>query len=319
MSLAADALQPMTVQALFGMSGRTPPCNLPDVITSGRGAGFDLEFDGATKAVGIDFREPIYIGETIGGDALRFAGAAFTSVFNIDAAVEERESVAWAMVRLYYAAFYAGHAVLRLLGQSCSHLETGHIARLKQLAAAIGAPPPFAISSGLYHCTMNAAQTGLKMVRARGSVGGTHETFWEVFDAFLASTTEAVLLGHLAPADARAVFLKLESYRSILRLFGGGAAWLSRMRNDIQYRQDHGVWMPPSVNKSSRDQLARLAMQWSRDPMAVDIEILGAASLKHFVAGCVFPIALCRALLTRISERSSAAAPKFGAAALALC
>lgn len=319
MSLAVDALQPSAVRAIFSLGGRKVACNLSDVITETGGAGFLLDFDDAATAINIDFRDPVFLGTKMAGDAYRFGVASFVSIQDIHASLEDASSFAWALIRLYYSAFYAGHSILRLLGQSCSYLDAAHVNRLRQLAAAIGKAPSFPLSSGLYHCVLDANQNGLRLVRARGMVGGAHEAFWGVFDSFLSGATEAVLLGHLPPLDARAVFLKLDAYRAILASAGSGASWLSMMRNEIQYRHAYGVWCPPSVNKSGREILARLARQSMRDPMAVDIEPPPKAPLGRFVVGCAFTIALCKALFIRVAERSSVGASSFARGPLSYC
>lgn len=316
MSLAADALQPQLVRALISLSGRARLFHLADVITDGPRAGYDLDFDAAAAAIRIDFREPTYIAAALAGDASRFAAASFTSLSSIGPALEQSESLAWGLVRLYYGAFYGGHTVLRLLGQSCSMVEARHTSKLRALAAALGNPVPFDLNSGLYHCTLNAGETGFSMVSVGSRIGGAHEVFWQIFDGFLSQATEEVL-GHLAPDDARTVFAKLEALRRIYRR-GAGASWLSAIRNQIQYRHIHGVWPPLSVNRNQRAALARLAGQWTRDPMNIDIDAPVAGDLGAFVSACAFTVALCKAILSRLSERSSAGAQSFARPLLAL-
>jgi len=318
MSLAADALQPNLVRQLLSLSGRSAGTHLADVITNAPRAGYDLDFDAADSAIKIDFREPEFIAAAIAGDASRFAAACFTSLHGIAPAVEQADTLAWALVRMYYAAFYGGHGVLRLLGASCSQLDSRHVTALRTLADARGTPPPFALGAGLYHCRLNTGQTGLTMTHAHGKVGGTHEAFWEIFDVFLSGSTERVLLGHLNPREAVAVFAKLEALRRIFRR-GAGASWLSAIRNEIQYRHVRGVWAPPSLNRNMRGSLSRLAGQWDRDPMNVDIEAPPGGDLGAFVAACAFTAALCRALLTRVAERSAVGSRSFAFYPLRLC
>jgi hypothetical protein len=205
-----------------------------------------------------------------------------------------------------------------LLGRSCSYLDSAHASRLRQLAAALGNTPPFDISAGLYSVVLNAPQTGLTMTQARGRVGGAHETFWELFGQFLSEATEDVLLGRLAPADARAVFLKLYHLKQILSR-GAGASWLSVVRNDVQYRHAFGVWPPATVNRASRGVLARLAQQWSRDPMEIDVENPPATDLGAFVIASAFIVALCKAMFSRVAERSTAGNLSFARQPLLLC
>ncbi len=318
MSIAADALQPQLVRELISLSGRASIQHFSDVITDAPKSGYDLEFDVASSTVRIDFREGAFITQAVGGDAARLASACFTSMGGIAAALEQSHTLAWGLIRLYYAAFYGGHSILRLLGHSCTYMDGRHTGRLKALAIAQWGAVPFNLSAGLYHCTLNSAQTGFSMVYAHGSVGGAHETFWEIFDAFLSGTTEDVLEGRLSQADARAVFAKIEAVRRIYRR-SSGASWLSAVRNEVQYRQAMGVWAPPSVNRTSRATLARLAAQWTRDPMDIDVDALPKDDLSAFIAACTFTTALCRAMLSRVAERSSEGAKSFARLPLQLC
>lgn len=317
MSLIADALQPRLVGALLRLSGRAEACHLADVVT-GTGGGFDLAFDAAAKLIQLDFRDPVYLGQKIGGDASRFATAAFMSMHQMEGAVEDASTVAWSLIRLYYSAFYSGHAVLRLLGESCSYLDSGHIKKIKELGLALNNPVPFPIGAGAYHLKLNGPQAGIDLRKA-GSVGvGSHEVFWDILDEFLKDASAAAMLGHLTPEEGQRVFLKLEAFRDITRR-AAGASWLSAVRNEIQYRHDRGVWIPATVNRSGRAVLARLARQWLRDPMDIDLELQPGGELGRFVAGCAFMTALCRAVLQRISERSSAGAKSFARVPLQLC
>jgi len=317
MSAAADALQPQLVRELLNLRGREHPRYIMNVIVDGPKAGYDLDFDAAASSIRIDFREPKFLGSAIGGDASRFASASFSSAKGVAAALDGADTLSWGLLRLYYSAFYAGHALLRLLGRSCSYLEAPHIAQIRRLANARGSPPPFAIEGGLYSCTLNSAQTGFELTRARGRVGGAHEAFWGMFDLFLSEATEEVLKNRIAPADARNVFLKLDGLRRILAR-GAGASWLSAVRNEIQYRHTRGVWAPPTINRASRGVLHRIADLWLRDPMAIELDTPAGAELGAFVTACTFIVGLCRVVLERVAAGSKAGANSFARPALAL-
>lgn len=312
MSLAADALQPFVMRGLFSLSGRTEHSHLADVITASGRAGYDLDFDDAQQRINLDFRDADYVAAAIGGDACRLASAAFVSFSNVPNELQERSSVAWGIVKLYYSAFYAGNGLLRLLGQSCSYLDTSHISRLRQVSVAIGNIPAFTINSGMYHFVLTQHQTGFSAIQARGSVGGAHEAFWKIFAVFVRSLTEQVMLGYLTPRDARDVFLKLSEFQNILILNGSpSSSWLSTIRNDVQYRQEFGVWPPLKIRKRNRETLARLAAQWLRDPMDIDLGLASGSQLEAFVVACAFTVSLCRTLFARIAERSSAGGRSF--------
>ena len=180
MSIAADALQPSFLQGLFELRDKIETKGFADSITSAPKAGFDLDFQDAQRLIEIDFRESEFVTSIFGGDACRFASASFASIAKVPSELEDKTTAPWALIKLYYSAFYAGHSILRLLGQSCSYLEANHVQHLRQLAAAFGLEPKFAIEAGLYHFVMNPSQTGFTLARTTGRVGGAHESFWKI-------------------------------------------------------------------------------------------------------------------------------------------
>lgn len=318
MSATADALQPQIVSGLMRLDRVDQIRYFSDVIIHAPRTGYDLDFVAEPLSIRIDFREASFLASALGGDATRFAAAAFSSFKSIPAAVDDAASLAWGLVRAYYAAFYGGHATLRFFGRSCTYLESRHVSHIRQLANALGNLPNSSISAGLYSGSLNLNQTGVELTQAAGRVGGAHEIFWEIFDLFLSESTEEVLLSRVAPSDARAVFLKLEALRKITRR-GAGSSWLSFVRNEIQYKHARDVWIPNTINRTQRGILSRLAGQWVRDPLSIDLELPPAGDLGAFVAACAFIVALCREILTRIADRSTAGANSFARRPLAIC
>lgn len=318
MSLLADALQPRLIRELFILQGRPAICHIADVVTNAPRSGYDLDADYETKQLKIDFRETSFIISAIGGDASRLASACFASMAGITEALESPQYLSWALIRLYYAAFYGGHSLLRLLGHGCTYFDKSHTDFLKVLLTARGNPVGFDLPSGLYACAMNSGRTGFKMAQARGRVGGAHEIFWTMFDQIFSELSETVLCGHLRDRDARDVYVKIDAVRRIYSR-GAGASWLSTVRNNVQYRQGMGVWMPLTINRQTRSVLPRLASQWTRDPMDIDIDAPRYDDLSAFVIGCVFTTAMCRTMFTRLSERSTPPAKSFARQALQIC
>ena len=255
----------------------------------------------------------------IGGDASRFAIAAFVSLVSITE-MPRVNSFAWEMIKLYYAAFYAGHCILRLVGESCSNLDGYHIARLQQLAAITDPGQPFPLTGGLHHCILHSLQSGFSIKRAQIPSGGDHAAFWRIFLAFLATHDEKVLLGHLPPSDATQVFLKLSSLRAILNRHGAIAGnWLSRVRNELQYRHTFSAWPPSSIKQAQRDLLLRLAVQWKGDPMGIELEHPPGKEFGEFVSACSFLVALCRVLWERLASLSSEGVHSFARGPLQYC
>ena len=176
MSLVADALQPAMVRGLFALRGRASIAHLPDMITGSR-SGFYLDFANPND-VRIDFGDPGFVADAIGGDACRFGIAAFVSLHDLQE-MTDAKSLAWAIIKLYYSAYYAGHCVLRLSGQSCSNLDGNHISRLQQIASAANPGQAFPLSRGLHHCILQASQSAFSMRKARISSDGKSRNILE--------------------------------------------------------------------------------------------------------------------------------------------
>jgi hypothetical protein len=310
MSLLADALQPFIVRELVRIGGRMNHMAIPDVIVASNAA-FDLNFDNAAQLISLDFRTPEIITSVLAADCCRLSSAAFQSVASIQQEMLQRDSVAWCMVKLYYSAFYAGHTLIRLLGDACSYFDRQHVIQLDTLSKAVGRLPNFRLQTGVYHCVLDANHVTLNCTRARGVSGGAHEAFWGVFGAKIGSVSEEVLRGSsLVRADAQAVFAKLDTFKEILGR-KTGFNWLSEIRNDLQYKHRLGVWYPSRINARDRQMLSGAVGNWARDPMQIDLQPGRSDTLGDFVACCIFVVALCHTLLRRVAERSSAGTRSF--------
>jgi hypothetical protein len=308
MSLVADALQPFIVRELASLAGRTQVTTLADIIIS-EAAAYDLFFDDAEQSITMDFREPNTVIDAFAADCCRFSFAAFQTISQVSVEIMQRDSVAWSLIKVYYSAFYAGHALIRIFGEACSFFERQHASRLTEIGKALGREWSFNVDSGLYRCALAERATALKCIKTRGAAG-IHEAFWAVFGLHIQRLSEATLSGTLVATDAQAVFAQLTALIDIVRR-RTGYSWLSGVRNDLQYRQQYGVWFPARLKQNEKQTLSRLIADWQRDPMAIDLDMRRLGLLGEFVGSCVFIVALCHAMLVRIAERSTVGAQSF--------
>ncbi len=311
MSLMSDAVQPFLVSGLISLSGRPAATSVADLIGKQGTIGFDLDINDSNQTFTADFRTRDPIVNSIAHDSSRFAAAAFQSMILVCEDVGAKEGTAWGLIRAYYAAFYAGHSTLRLLGDSCIYLNRLHIAQITSLLQASGKIPAFRIRASAYHCK-NEGDAKLTSKSLRDGGGGAHEAFWDVFGMRLRQISEGVLLGPLDQASAQSVFAKLDSLQQSLRAKGAPLhSWLSVTRNELQYRHGYGVWLPGSLRRQDRERLSRVFGQWRRDPMDIDIGAVRDQPLDEFAVTCAFIVALCRTLLVRIGDRAEAGGRSF--------
>ena len=305
---------PFIVAGLPSVRGRPSGTTLADLIGTQNRVGFDLDFDNNAHSIITDFRDSSHVLDCVASDISRFSSAAFQTINSVPEQFGAKEDIAWSIIKIYYAAFYAGHSLIRLFGESLSYLDRGHIRRISTLAAALQKTPGFALSASSYHCILDPLARCISSTAARHGTGGAHETFWNIFGLTIGRISEGVLRGNLGQVDAQAVFAKLVDLQKGMSAHGAPLySWLSVVRNDVQYRHHHGVWMPCSIKKQDRELLGRLANQWNRDPMDIDVGAQQGGSLGEFAIACAFIVGLCRCLLERIAARSQHGRRSFAA------
>jgi hypothetical protein len=297
MSVVADALQPLMVKDILAVSGHLSAASIPDAILSPKAA-YDLDFNSANNEIIFDFRDTSLIVSSTAADCCRLSSAAFQTAVSITESDLDKSALPWAFIKLYYSAFYSGHTIIRLLGDSCSFFDGRHVARIDSFASATGKTPSFKIDAGLYRCSIDPSATKLICVRLSG---GTHEAFWNIFGQLISATTASILRAPVRPADAQLVFAQFEAF-SRLAVRHGAHRWLSSLRNDLQYRHLYDVWFPSRIGKRDLGALNRLIARWRADPMDIDLDAARFGLLGEFATACAFIIAVCRILLLRIDE-----------------
>jgi hypothetical protein len=89
--------------------------------------------------------------------------------------------VPWCLIKLYYAAFYSGHALIRLFGESCTYLDGSHVGKINALGSALAKDPFLKLEKGAYHFVANARFSGVTGTKAGGSAEGSHGAFLSIF------------------------------------------------------------------------------------------------------------------------------------------
>ncbi|TNZ65346.1 hypothetical protein CGK42_24295, partial [Vibrio parahaemolyticus] len=74
-------------------------------------------------------------------DINRMATSSFESIHGIEPNQNFPKSIGWLVVRLYYAAYYAAHAILRLFGISCSQFDQQESRVITEIAKVWGHLP----------------------------------------------------------------------------------------------------------------------------------------------------------------------------------
>jgi len=300
MSLLADALQPHVARGLFSIRGAID-ATLDELMAR---QGCYPSFDTAAGHWEFDFRAPESVSPFLAYECARFACASFQSYADVKSSLVDANRLPWALVKAYYAAFYAGHSILRALGITCTYVDGPRVTLLRRLLQAYGIQLVF--SSGLYHTRTTATASSIRFESLGQGHGGTHEAFWKIFALRIQSLEVEVLAGSLPRIDAQSVNLALGKVRAVITRNSSDLAWLSTVRNAVQYRQGHQVWYPTcGLSAAERSRLSQIADSWLLDPMAIDVPARRAGVLGDFLSACTFLVASCRVLMIRIGQRGN--------------
>lgn len=271
------------------------------------GHGCYPSFDAGSRCWVLNFQDPDAVSEYHAAESARMACAAFQSFFAVQDDVRDVDRLPWALISSYYASYYAANSICRLLGSGCSFLNASRIGCINAVLDIYNlSERP---SKGLHHINSAGTPGMLRLAPLGSSSGGSHDSFWRVFEKRIVELEEEVLTSGVRQAEAQACFLKLSRLRSVTNYKGKPSNWLSEMRNDLQYRHEHSAWFPSRMRKKSRERLAIIAAECKRNPL--DISLDRNNDLERYVSAAAFMVSLCRDMMLMVSDRSSARKKSF--------
>ena len=260
----------------------------------------------ATYPVELSFPDSHEICKAFAGEIVRMTLASLETVISISGVSRLPRSRAWSVVQWYYAAFYSAHAILRMCGISLTQLEAGHVGDIRIISELYGYQSQ--MQSG-FHSARVQGQC-LLLEKMSGS-GGSHEFLWSTFSRFLEQVGNDLLASGGASRDVQEFVLSLDNLRSVLNQQSSrSGAWLSKIRNQVNYRHQLGVWFPYGPSENAHVGLHRHAIE--RRCRADDIEIVSLATgsiLDSFLSACRYIIALCEDSALEMQRRSNVRRP----------
>ena len=163
------------------------------------------------------------------------------------------------------------------------------------------------ITSGLHLVQLDPLNRSRVLVSKIGSSnGGSHEEMWKLFLSLVVDLEAQLILGQGQSQDALvAVEILTELRKQLCRRGKNNGAWLSSIRNDLNYRHEHGVWYPYKVTGRAANALIARMQRWM--PTAADGYEIGKVSddLGCFVDSCNVLTRLLTAALNDLSSRAA--------------
>jgi hypothetical protein len=233
-------------------------------------------------------------------DVDRFGAATMETVAGIRLDSEIPQSRAWPLVRSYYAAFYAAHGLSRIFGRSITTLDRDQVEALRRAARVTGAgqDQTSAIHEGLYVFEVDVSN---RLVVGQPLGRSPHEDTWRQFEKLLSMLEVKVLDNPGIPAVQQEVFGLLQAIHQILNYSQSAGNWLSKIRNNVNYRHHYGAWYPhgPGQYWSNVDTIFR---SFLRHQLIGELE-LESKPIVRFTKGCALIVSLFHEMLRDLADR----------------
>lgn len=224
-------------------------------------------------------------------DYQRFSLSAVESFKASVVQYSDPKSKAWNLLTRYYGAFFSAHALMRVTASGVLYLESETISHLTEFGRLFYGND-FSVFGGSYLFRLveiAGASPEVEMRRLSGErASGNHELFWKAFNKFLGQLAEDVV----AKQEPNATLLagRIDELQRLLKSDGqNGGAWLSVMRNKLNYQHQFGVWFP--YRPPNREKIS----QWrgKQNNAALRLDFRGRAQpLVAFDAALAFACAL---------------------------
>jgi hypothetical protein len=241
---------------------------------------------------------PSALHASLANDCNRFAQAAIESMWSVGKVDNLPKSTGWAAVKMYYSAFFAAHALLRLYGRSCTQFEKEHMDTVFQIASATQMDGGIlSIENGFYFSSVSEGEIKFKKLK------DSHSDTWAEFSKLLAWLIDNLpKTTGLGVHKSNALTLMADIKATIHKSGATKGNWLSKTRNKVNYQHSHGVWYPYKGASHNQELVLRNA-EWLKGPTAFNLDIInGDISLLYGVSNAI--LALMYQLMKFGYERS---------------
>ncbi|HET6233333.1 MAG TPA: hypothetical protein VFE05_24870 [Longimicrobiaceae bacterium] len=301
MSLLVDVLRPYWMPGLNEISGHQSR-GLAAWVAHGEYQIYDPLKPGTAI---LRFTLAKQITTALAADCSRMSAAAFESLEGLEASTVLPKAGGWLLIRSYYAAFFAAHALLRMFSRSCTQLDTTALRSLHSVAELYGTRGAVTLNVAQYGCIVDTPGKLISIEQRSGGGGGSHGAMWSMFAELLCFLRTSILQSSAVTPAAQQVAAKLIELEQILTHNGrsSGGSWLSQVRNSANYQLAFGVWFPYHARPKHPENLFALLDLWKCDPLSINVWSSGGRDLQMFMEGCMLIVAICRAMSADMAGR----------------
>jgi hypothetical protein len=237
-------------------------------------------------------------------DCNRMSQASFESMNNILIIENFPKAKAWLIIKSYYSAFYAAHSILRFIGISLTQFDTEQSNSIDKVGK-IYNPTNIKVEKGFYKCSFNDSLSILECEKLDKALGGSHEILWGIFLNVIKRLSNDVLTVGSSVNNQIVSGKLIDLIDNLTFLNHTKGSWLSKVRNDVNYKHNYGVWFPYKSHQKYYEQLYNLLNDWKKDPINIQLNIYTGKEMLRFFSTCSFIVSFCRTLVEDMSHRCS--------------
>ncbi len=182
-------------------------------------------------------------------DFQRFSFSSFETFSLARLEAEKCNSTGWPLLKLYYSAFFAAHALTRATGQGQVNLDSSVVESVNDYTAIIGDAGE--LQTGTYKASIEEENDRVFLrLEPSSEGGGVHDNFWKFFCKYLDGLARSAVKDELPSAGA---FLReTDALTSCIRDSNTSGVWFSATRNAINYRHEFDCWLPNDKKSAPR-------------------------------------------------------------------
>lgn len=237
-------------------------------------------------------------------DASKMSSASFETMAGIGEVRGLPKSLGWFIIQQYYASYFAAHSIMRMLGRNCTMIEGSEIAAVNRIASLYGMSATTA-NSGYYLAKADHNQGTISFSKMPSGLG-SHEFLWREFVILMEDIKASIPNSRLLATDKASALGILNKITEILSREGSAHGnWLSRVRNNTNYRHDYGSWHPYRSRSKYYEGLMGISSKWVDDPAKIPLTGSKDRDLENFTHATTFIVSLNREMVFDMNSRHS--------------
>lgn len=182
-------------------------------------------------------------------DFQRFAFSSFETFSLARLEAEKCDSTGWPLLKLYYSAFFAAHALARATGQGHVSLDSGVVKSVNDYLAILDGTDE--LKTGTYKVSIEDRSDRVLLILEPAKEGsGVHDNFWKFFCKYLDDLANSAVSNALPSASS--FVREVSALTSCIKDSKTSGVWFSATRNAINYRHEFDCWLPNDKRSAPR-------------------------------------------------------------------